>query len=163
MNRADITRAMVMDLLDYSPETGKFTWRVNRRGKALVGAEAGSVDGYGYIAISVFNIRFLAHRLAWLVVYGGWPALQLDHINRNKKDNSIGNLREVTGALNKQNHIRPMPNNSLGLIGVTPERGRFKSVLTANGVTRFLGRFSTPELAHAAYMNAKRALDGSVL
>ena len=61
----------------YCPETGRFFWRA-RRGSATPGSEAGSWQTHGYRTISVDNRRYLAHRLAWLYVYGRHPIAVID-------------------------------------------------------------------------------------
>lgn len=82
------------ELLHYDPNTGIFTWRVNRRGRfARKGSVAGTVDFNGYIAMGVDNRRYYAHRLAWLYVFGYYPPEDTDHINEIKTDNRIVNLR----------------------------------------------------------------------
>jgi hypothetical protein len=77
----------VRELLDYCPETGIFTWKVGRE-------PAGYKHKYhGYIVLTLFDKRYMTHRLAWLYVHGEWPSGEIDHINLEKTDNRIANLR----------------------------------------------------------------------
>lgn len=91
-----------MSALRYEPSTGHFFWR-ERRGAVARGAMAGSDDGKGYVLIRIDRKTYKAHRLAWLYVYGELPRGSLDHINRQRSDNSIANLREASAAQNNCN------------------------------------------------------------
>jgi hypothetical protein len=103
---------------------------------------------------------YLAHRLAWMYVYGRWPAkgLDIDHINGNRQDNRIANLREVTRGQNMQNQRRASSRSTTGLLGVLRKSRRFAAHITADGRTHCLGTFDTPEEAHRVYMDAKSRL-----
>ena len=100
------------ELLRYEPETGKFYWRVNRRGsKAKAGLEAGCIDNEGYRAIRVDDHQYRAARVSWLFVNGEWPKKYIDHINHNRDDNRIANLRDVSDITNNRNRaqVRDLP------------------------------------------------------
>jgi hypothetical protein len=98
-----LNQAKLKELLDYSPDTGGFTWRVNRARTAKANAPAGTKNNVGYIRIIVCGKQYSAHRLAWLYVHGEWPVGEIDHINRDKADNRLANLRQVTRSENCQN------------------------------------------------------------
>jgi HNH endonuclease len=105
------------ELLNYDSESGIFTWKVNRR-SVKAGDVAGHKDGRGYIIIGIDGEYYLAHRLAWLYVYGEWPEPQTDHKNLDKSDNRIANLRVATAVQNGQN--KPIfKNNKSGVAGVS--------------------------------------------
>lgn len=89
-------------VLSYDAETGVFVWRVSSKGTAA-GAIAGAKLGTGYTTITVDQERFLAHRLAWFYVHGRWPADQIDHIDGDRRNNAIANLREATNQANQWN------------------------------------------------------------
>lgn len=169
MGRAKIfpdvdVRAMMMALYRYDAETGIFL-RVARqtRSRQIVPldhpVEAGTFKD-GYLRISLFGKSFYAHRLAWLFVHGRWPKDQLDHINGDRSDNRISNLRECTDAENRQNWTRPKSNNPHGLIGVNWHAGanKFSAQIQINRKQKHLGLFETAEEAHSAYLAAKRSL-----
>lgn len=100
----------------YDPTTGVFTrTKIDRRGSKE--GIAGGINSNGYIKISINNIGYYAHRLAWIVTYGYNPDMKLDHINRIRTDNRIVNLREVTDKENALNKSLRVDNKS-GLIGV---------------------------------------------
>lgn len=147
------------ELLHYDPETGAFTWIVDRRGKAQAGTIAGCVEPQGYIRIRIKNKLYKAHRLAWLYTYGIWPKDQIDHINGVRNDNRICNLREASNAENCQNaDIRS--DNTSGYIGVYWNKRTSKWVanIRVDYKLKRLGLFDTPEEAYAAYLKAKEAL-----
>lgn len=153
-----LTQDQLKELFGYDPETGIFTNRIKRR-EALVGKVAGHKDGNGYLVISIYGDRYKAHRLAWMYVYGGFPPNLIDHINGNKTDNRIANLRLADRSGNGQNMRKPKSNSPSGLIGAFRfKNDRWRSQIRANGKTIALGCFDTAEEAHQAYLKAKREL-----
>jgi hypothetical protein len=146
-------------VLSYEPETGLFRWKVKVR-FSVPGEVAGRIKDNGYVAISVDGDVYYAHRLAWLFSYGGWPGALIDHIDGDKTNNRIANLREVTKQVNAQNLKGPHVGNETGFLGVTPDKkaGGFKAIISHGGRRHWIGRFATPEEAHAAYVQKKREL-----
>jgi hypothetical protein len=155
-----ITAEFVRELFHYDPETGVFTRRVTRQGNgARAGAIAGTRKPSGYLVIWICGANHMAHRLAWLYVYGTWPTGQIDHINRVRDDNRIANLRSVACAENIQNRGR-QGNNASGFKGVFRAKGnrRWTAQITANGRQMHLGNYESAEAAHAAYCAAAARL-----
>ena len=101
-----LTHDDVVTLLDYNQETGVFQWKKKRRG-IRTGVNLGTDNGFGYLRITVLGKQFYAHRLAWLYCHKVWPKGEIDHINGNKQDNRIENLRDVTQQSNAQNKLSP--------------------------------------------------------
>ena len=147
-----------MERLSYCQETGLFRWLDDRFGHCEPGQIAGSRDSLGYVILNVQRRRLKAHRLAWRVVAGAWPSGVIDHINGDPSDNRICNLRDVTPVDNRQNQRRARSDSTTGVQGVHPRGRGFVVYLTANGRRRRVGSFPTTELAHAAYLQAKRQL-----
>lgn len=158
MTKPALTAERVRELLHYDPETGVFTWRVNRGGGIKAGDIAGAIKPKGYRIIWIAG-NHRAHRLAWLYVHGTWPKDQIDHINHIKDDNRIANLREVTNGQNMQNrpHQRNSPSGFKGVLGRTPS-GRWPAKIAANGKQYWLGMHDSPEEAYAAYCAAAARL-----
>jgi hypothetical protein len=146
-----LTAEYLRSVLHYEPETGILTWKVRTARRVKVGDVAGSQDGGGYLRIKVLSRDYLAHRLAWLYVYGSWPKDQLDHVNRNRSDNRISNLREVTNKQNQQNKSKRSDNTS-GHPGVYWRKRAPKWVaqITHNYKQIHLGYFDDLEAAIAA-------------
>jgi len=108
--------------------------------------------------IMVDRTSHKAHRLAWLYTYGEWPVGDIDHINECKGDNRIINLREATRAENMQNRSKANKNGHSGLLGVTKVGKKWLGQIHVDGVRHHLGRFESPQEAHAAYLRAKHQL-----
>jgi hypothetical protein len=110
-----ITYERLHQVLRYDSITGIFHWRISVSG-VKIGDEAGSL-GNGYIYIGIDGILYLAHRLAWLYVYGYFPENNLDHRDRIRHHNWIKNLREATQQCNSRNCGNHKDNKS-GVKGV---------------------------------------------
>lgn len=91
----------------YDPETGLFDWRNSSGRRTNRDGRPGALRPDGYIYVSFRRVRYLAHRLAWFYVHGVWPHPVTDHINGNKSDNRIANLRQATHKENAQNVVGP--------------------------------------------------------
>ncbi len=157
--RPDLTREQCASLLHYDPENGCIAWKVDRRGRwgIKAGMVAGYIDGEGYRRVRIGLKNHAAHRLAFLLMTGAWPAGVVDHMNGDRTDNRWSNLRDVSNTENLQNLRAPYANNRAGFLGVHGvEGGRYCAQIRAGGVTRHIGIFATPEEAHAAYLAAKR-------
>lgn len=151
--KREVTREQLCEALDYDPESGVFRWKTGRQ---RPGAITGTLGRRGYIVVDFRRLKFYAHRLAWLFVYGRWPDGLIDHINGDKTDNRIGNLREASAEVNMQNIRRAYRNSKSGLLGASFRNGRWHAKIRVDGVDRLLGKFATAEEAHAAYVTAKR-------
>lgn len=160
---AQLTPERLRELLNYDPETGVFTWRVNRNVKTKAGDVAGCAWGNlkcpSRISIGVDYRKYLAHRLAWLYVTGEWPTDVIDHRDVDATNNVFKNLRDVTDSANKQNVRVPRSHNKLKVLGVTKNgKNGYMAMLTLNGVRYYLGTYRTTVEAHAEYVAAKRKL-----
>jgi hypothetical protein len=144
-----LTAERLRELLDYDQHSGVFTWKVRTTTRRGVGDVAGSLTKPGYISIRVDKTRYQAHRLAWLYVHGRWPVEEIDHVNGDRSDNRIVNLREADRAQNARNVV--------GARGysISPS-GTFLAQLSLNGRTIYLGAFKTADEARAAYMAGRR-------
>jgi hypothetical protein len=151
--------ARIRELLDYNPATGEFRWNASQ-GRAYAGSIAGSLDSQGYLQIGIDQRRLKAHRLAWLLVNSVDPGdLRIDHINGNPSDNRISNLRLATQSQNLCNRGKQR-NNTSGYKGVSWEKAsqKWQAHIKRNGRQVNLGRFDTPDEAHAAYVAAAEKL-----
>ena len=160
-----LTADQLRAVLDYDPTTGIFTWRdrPDIRPSANAGRR-GTVAGttnskHGYIAICIHGRLYLGHRLAWLYVYGRWPAEEIDHINEVRTDNGIANLREST---HRQNNTRSKArkDNKSGVLGVFSCGKHWQAQIMHLGVKYHLGVYATIEEAKTARDEAARRLHG---
>jgi len=154
-----ISHKELLERIIYDPATGIFTWRRDGyRRKVKAGDVAGFDKGNGYWQLSFNKVKYNAHRVAWFYIHGVWPEHDIDHVNGNRADNRIANLRSVTRSVNLQNRRSARKTAKIGLLGVSRCGRRYYAQISAGGVRYHLGRFDTPELAHAAYVHAKRKL-----
>lgn len=155
--RPELTAEKLRELLHYDQETGIFTWKVSTSRSVKVGSVAGCQNGAGYLQIRVQSRPYLAHRLAWLYVQREWPKLDIDHINRNRSDNRIANLREVSHKQNHQNASKPS-NNTSGHTGVTwrKQSAKWQARIKHNYKMIHLGYFENLEEAIAARKAAEK-------
>lgn len=131
------------DSLVYDPMTGTF-WR-----------RAGCDSSNGYRQIWFNGKQHLEHRVAWFLHYGEWPDRHVDHINGNRSDNRIINLRLATNSENLRNRLKPR-NNTSGYKGVSyiKRYDIYQATIRVEGKNKFLGRFASPEAAADAYQRA---------
>jgi len=135
----------------YNPETGIMTWTGKGR-MQKAGAEIGHIDGHGYRVAMIRGKNYQVHRLAWLHVHGELPE-EIDHVNMNRLDNRLENLRAADRQKNSFNKVA-YSNNKLGIKGVHFSQNRFVSQIMVNGKRIHLGTYKTPEEARSAYIDA---------
>ena len=155
--RPELTAEYLRSVLHYDPETGIFTRKVGSANQVKVGDVAGSVNGDGYLKVSVQSRLYQAHRLAWLYIHGSWPKDQIDHTNRIRTDNRISNLREVSNKQNGQNRSKPS-NNTSGHPGVCwkKQRSKWEARIKHNYKQFYLGLFESLEEAISARKAAEK-------
>ena len=160
-----ITREKLVELLLYNPITGEFFWRFSIKGHIKKGNRAGSKDRRGYWMINLDNKYYLQHRLAWFYIYNRWPQGEIDHINLQRDDNRIDNLREATHGQNQHNS-KSYKNNSHGVKGITKHKykgvwtGQWVASIQRNKKHYYLGIFNSAKDAHAAYCKAAETFYG---
>lgn len=144
--------------LSYCADTGNFTWLVPKKGQSR--KEAGYTRKDGYVKIVINQKRYLAHRLAWLYMYGEPPQC-IDHINCNPSDNRLCNLREATISQNGFNRPR-QANNTSGYKGVYWNKGRsmWMARIYVKGKMVYLGVYKEIKEAAKAYKKASDELHG---
>jgi len=152
----ELTQKRLHELLTYDKDTGYFTWLVMLSNKAKVGQIAGCIDGDGYVVIGIGGRNYKASTLAWFYVYGEWPRLQLDHINRIRNDNRLSNLREATLSQQQMNKNRPAHNTSGHMwVSADKERGGWR---VHSRIFGFVGRFKTKEEAVRAVQEQRKRI-----
>jgi hypothetical protein len=155
-----IDKQQLISELNYCQETGIFTWKKYKRGvnKSLY---AGSICHNGYLKIFINNKHYYAHRLAWLYTYGYMPDREVDHINHDKSDNRISNLRLATRNQNSFNtSIRS--DNTSGIKGVSwyPRLNKWRVYINANNKQKTIGYFEELELAELVIYEARKKYHG---
>lgn len=130
-----LTQEQIKNLFDYDAATGKLSWKDKK--EQLAGTKLIN----GYRQVSVNGKRYLSHHLIWLIFHGELPK-QLDHVNRNKSDNRIENLRECNSVENMQNR-KSLVNTSSCYKGVriNKQTSNWRAVFTINGISNYLGEY----------------------
>ena len=149
----------ITSVLNYDKNSGEFTWIKTKSRSAKIGDKAGSIDKDGYLIIKVDGKAYRAQRLAWFYVHKYFPKLSIDHINNDKLDNSIANLREANQS--QQNHNRPaLKRNVLGVKGVRRYGNKYQALICKDKKQIILGVFNTIKDAGIAYTTAAKAIYG---
>lgn len=164
----EVTAEVVREFLDYNPETGEFRWKFRDRkycksdgswkkfNNERAGKTAGTPHHTGYRQIKIFDKKhYLAHRLAWLHYYGEWPENEIDHINNQRDDNRIENLRNTTRSQNGKNRsIETGRTSQYKGVYWNKEKNKWKAHIKINGKPKYLGYFTSEEDAARAYDRA---------
>jgi len=135
-----INAVTVRELLSYNPETGVFTWNQSVSTQVNRGDVAGHVESNRYRRIQISGVRYLAHRLAWLVSHGEFPPDEIDHINGVRDDNRLSNIRLATKTQNQRNKALGRQ-NKLGVFGVRWKANGFEAFIKLAGKNVYLGRY----------------------
>lgn len=164
-----ITPEVIRQLFTYIPENGSLCWRertvdhfstiraYSTWNKRFANKEAGGLSGFGYLYVTIYGQPLLKHRVIWAYVYGEWPLNQIDHINGNRVDNSILNLRHVSHAENGRNAKKPSHNTS-GNVGVSfhSKSQKWRSYIKIGQKNYHLGIFENKDAAIAARKLAEK-------
>ena len=167
--KKEMDPSLLRQLLTYEPETGKLYWCERPRGMfksdrscrswntRFAGNEAFTAKLTGYHQGAVLGGRFLAHRVIWAMVHGEWPN-EIDHINGDRADNRLVNLRSVSHSENGRNQ-RPPTTNTSGVVGVRRHGGAgvWRACIRVSGRNKHLGSFKSMEDAIRARRAAEQA------
>jgi hypothetical protein len=161
-NSSDSTLKIAKELLEFNEPDGCLVWKARPRemfkrdqdhytwNLRYAGRRAGRVEGMGYIQINMCNKLFMAHRLVWLLAHGRFPELFLDHIDLDKQNNRLSNLREATRSQNGFN--RPSWTGNLKGASYKARNNKWQAMIGRE----YLGLFNTEQEAHAAYLEAAK-------
>jgi len=160
LTNVKITQTLLKEFTRYDEITGKFYWIKSTTPTMQIGKEAGHISGVlpngGYIHITLFNKICRAHNLAWLYVYGKLPDTELDHIDHDRTNNSIRNLRETTSISNAKNKSM-QSNNTSSFTGVGQlKNGNWRVRVGHLGTSITVGTFHTLKEAVAARKAANK-------
>ena len=146
--------------LNYNAKTGSFVWKVKTK-TYNTGDIAGKANCRGYVSIWIGGKQYYAHRLAWAFCNGSWPIGDIDHVNEDKSDNRILNLRVASRSENMFNR-GCNKNNTSGMKGVVfcKKTNRWRAQMMVNRKSVNIGRFKTIEAAANAYMLKAQEIRG---
>jgi len=129
MKQEAVNHELVCSLLSYDPKTGVFLRKYGRGATA----PAGFVMPNGYRVIRVNYHKFLAHRLAWFISYKEWPSREIDHINRDRDDNRLVNLRDVSRKQNSENTVTALLKSAMNAISAGDDFSVIERAIVARG------------------------------
>jgi hypothetical protein len=156
----EITQQFLHELFEY--RDGHLFWKVDRKNNKIKGTQASRLKkSNGYQEVTINKKKHYAHRLIFMMFNGYWPE-QIDHIDGNRSNNLISNLREATNAQNNRN-TKLRATNTSGYKGVymSKQSGRFIARITVNYKNVHLGCYKTIEEASQSYKKAALELHGS--
>lgn len=169
INPISLTKSDIESIWDYNPISGELVWKkrfpdigaIKTFNKNFAGKVAGNNLGDGYRILMYKNKNYLVHRLVWILKTGSDTAMEIDHIDGNKSNNTMENLREATRPQNCVN-TRVSSKSKTGIKGVSYETasGKYKAQININGKQKFLGYFSTAHEAKRVYDDKARTLHG---
>ena len=149
------TGSLIEQLIRVKPETGEI-FKITESGQTPLGSRTSN----GYVKICLGKkFRPRAHHVVWMWAHGYWPKAEIDHINGNRDDNRIANLREATVTQNRTNR-RIQSNNKCGHKWVSSHQGKFRAEIRKNGRRIYSSSHDTPEEAHAAACLAAKSIHG---
>lgn len=168
LTMSDLPHSKLIQILDYDPETGIFTWKFRpmedfphskewkRWNTRYAGKRAGMLHHSGYRHIDVFKKFYSEHRLAWFYVNGKWPQNDIDHEAGIRSDNRVSGFRDVPELINGKNAAMPITNKS-GRIGVCWHKasGKWMAQITDNGKKIYLGVYASIADAFAVLAEAE--------
>jgi len=148
-------------VLSYNPDTGALTWIEGIGGKSRCGMSVSSREVQGYFRVKIQGRTFKAHRVAWMLHYGHPPTDEVDHINGDRGDNRIVNLRLANHCQNASN-TKLQCNSTSGHKGVyyVPKKRKWRATVISKGIIYRLGYFASRDAAGIAAAEKRSILDG---
>lgn len=163
------TPETLRQLLRYDPETGKLYWKPRGEewfpcdwsfkiwNKRYAQKEAFLVEGSNGKSGTLLYKNLYAHRVIWAMVYDEWPKFEIDHINRNNKDNRLSNLREATSQQNKMNRAgHKGATSKVAGVSFCKRTEKWVAMICKDRKQQFLGRYNTEEEAIAVRRKAEK-------
>jgi hypothetical protein len=174
-DHANITPELLRQLLRYEPDTGKLFWlprpvemfssngSCKSWNKKYSGLEAGNGSGHKYLRVCISNVKYFAHRIAWMMENGEIPEkMMIDHINGIPTDNRMVNLRLATKSQNMHN-MGVGATNTSGSKGVHwyERKKKWHVQIRVCGSRKHIGYFSDIKDAESAYIAAAEEHQGN--
>jgi hypothetical protein len=148
-----ITCTELNELFDY--KDGNLYWKKTFNKKIKIGSKAGTSNSLGYLQVSINKKKYLIHRIIFAMHKGFFPKF-VDHINHNRSDNCIENLREATISQNHYNIKKPITNTT-GFKNVYfyPLKNKYQVKIIVNKISKSFGYYKELELASLVAQEAR--------
>ena len=161
----EIPVEQISEMMSYDPGSGNLIWKV-KRGSSKVGKIAGFEKSKGYIAVRVLEVIYHAHRVAWALYHNESPPTdrEIDHIDGDKSNNRIANLRLATSKQNKHN-VGMIASNTSGVKGVTyrKNRNKWQAQISVDERCVYLGSYESFDDAVRARKAAEKVYGGEFI
>lgn len=154
-----LTLKRAQELFDVDFEAGELYWRINLNKHNLIGCRAGWTNSEGYRKIKVGGTEYFACKIIWLLYYEVYPEHIVDHEDRNRWNDSIGNLRKANSTQNVVNGNLRFDNTS-GYRGVSKQGDKWRAYYSINGAYQHIGTYNTAKEAQQAYFNIASTVYG---
>ena len=149
-------------ILDYDPLSGTFKWKIRKGNKIpVLTMLAGTTDRWGHRVIRINQKNYMAHHVAWFYVNGVWPPYEIDHVNCERADNRIVNLRLVSSRWQQRANQKKRADSRSPFKGIRRHGRHWIARCTKNGIVQRRYGFTSPEKAHAAYCDMAHNSFGS--
>jgi hypothetical protein len=154
-----LTQELLSALLEHQQD-GRLLRKVTTNPRAKAHTYSGSPNKAGYLRTRVLGKLYYNHHLVWFLHHGAWPSA-LDHINGNKGDNRLENLRACDQSQNMRN-MASRAGSKTGVKGVgwRPDKQRYRARIVVNGKEMCLGHFLTLEEARSVVEAARTKYHG---
>lgn len=159
LKEEEITQQLLKELFYYNPITGVFIRRKCTANRHKLNETVGTINNQGYVVFSVGGKVRLAHRMAWIYMFGSISKETIDHINGNRDDNRISNLREASRKENQHNR-KATKRNKLGIKGISKVGDLYKACIYHNGKNVYIGTYSDLNKAIEEYRKKEFELRG---
>ena len=150
----------IEDCIKLDKDTGELTWRLRVNNAVRVGQVIGTKHNKGYKFFRLNRTFYFNHRVVWYLAYGEWPQGEIDHINGDKSDNRLKNLRDVTHQQNMLNKASQQATSKFKGVHWHKKNKKWRATLW-NGTSKLhLGMFNCEKEAALAYDQAAKEVFG---
>lgn len=154
-----LTQEQLLDLFEY--KDGELFYKKSPLPKIKVGSKAGSITSHGYMRVSINNKKCLSHRVIFLMMNGYLPTF-IDHINMNRADNRIENLRGCSRQENNRNvSCRKSSKSGIKNVSWSKSTNKYQVDIMVDSKKKYIGVFEDIELAELVAMEARNKYHGA--
>jgi hypothetical protein len=159
--KPDITQEELRQAFDYNEKVGDLCWKYRPANNVKVGVPVRAKNTDGYYHVGFKRKVYTVHRIIWMLVYGEWPDAEIDHVNCDKNDNRLENLRLATKGQNQSNsHKRDGFTSLYKGVCWNDRSKKWRAQVTHDNKVVYLGEFTNQEDAHEAYCRVASGLKG---